>query len=550
MFTERNRHFNRSFKVVNKDSLDEMLPGVVLGGLNSGCSKRVTCWMHEPLDRLIDQAGLVVYTVDLKSGRITWQSGDQEKMLGIGDDPFTVEEWQSRVVEHTLIGSLEGADPIEARAAFWRGEAQVWETEFAYRKPDGSVQWFRNHMVPLLGHAGAITGGMGLLADIQPRVDRVKALISAEKRAKAIVQSAPLGIHIFETDESGQVRFAEWNPAAQSITNFNYEGWVGLTIQEAFGPFVDKVILDKIVDLSKTGGSWEGSYSAEAEGGQHRHFQVYAYASEPGRVVTFFDDSTEKVASQQKLMQSESKFRGLVENMSEGLVCISQAGTVNYASPGLGKLMEEDPSSLVGMSFFELVAPEHSPLMDRVLCRLSMGMCEPVEFKVLRASGERRWVRAMWQATEGGQGEINGVLLDINDRKKNEAALMFAEERMRLMLDAVGGQVAIVDVEGRIAFASPQWCRAVGFSGEGELLGMSGFNFLDSDGEAVARAMLMQAIAAKDRTPIIGCMLVHTNDGRLLDVKMTVVPMLDNPHIEGLVCQMEILRTRQKESAA
>lgn len=507
--------------------------------------------IEDSLTRLVLAVGQAAYTVCKISKKITWLGTGHRDLLGLDDEPLDLAAWEASVTHHNMKGKSAHLTREEAKTLFWSGQMEDWECECCFTRPDGTQRWLRNHLVPRFGADGEVIGGTGILRDIQRRVEREKALAEAESRARAIIESAPVGIHIYEMDEEGVLRFAGWNSAAESLTGHNYSELMGKELHHAFKVHRETDIAEHYVRLAKEGGTWDGSIVWSPEPGRTLHHEISAFASEPGRVVTFFTDTTEKAESARMLEQSEQKFRGLVEAISEAVITVSFEGVVTYASPAICTLIESPMESIVGHKFIELIAPEHAPLLERAMYRASLGMCEPIEFKILQTSGERRWVRALCQQViENGKFVgMNGVLLDINDRKKSESSHLAAEEKLRILLDATAGRVAIVDIEGRVTFASPKWYKELGYQTEGELLGKSGFTFICSESEGEARRIVEESLKAKE-VPIKGILDFISENGIVITVEIEVTPMLENPLIEGLVCRMEVLNRRPLHSAA
>lgn len=507
--------------------------------------------MEDALARLVLAVGEAAYNVCRISKKITWLGMGHRELLGLSDEPFDLADWEASVSHQTLKGRSAHLSQEEARELFWAGQMDDWECECRFTCPDGTTKWLREHLVPRFSPEGEVIGGTGVLRDIQRRVEREKALAEAEARSRAIIESAPVGIHIYELDEEGVLRFAEWNSAAEALTGHKYSDLLGKELHHAFKVHRETDISEHYLRLAKEGGTWHGSIVWSPEPGRTLHHEISAFASEPGRVVTFFTDTTERVESARLLEQSEQKFRGLVEAISEAVITVSFEGIVTYASPAICTLIEAPLESIVGHKFIDLIAPEHAPLLDRAMYRASLGMCEPIEFKILQTSGERRWVRALCQQViENGKFVgMNGVLLDINDRKKSESSLLAAEEKLRILLDATAGRVAVVDIEGRVTFASPKWYKELGYQTEGELLGKSGFTFICSESEGEARRIVEESLKATE-VPIRGTLDFISEHGIVVTVEMEVTPMLDNPLIEGLVCRMEVVKRRPLHSAA
>ena len=84
---------------------------------------------------------------------------------------------------------------------------------------------------------------------------------------------------------------------------------------------------------------------------------------------------------------------------------------------------------------------------------------------------------------------IEGVAVDITDRKRAEQALRDSEEKYRLLVENQTDVVVEVDMEGRFQFVSPSYCHTFGKTAQ-ELLGKAFMPLVhEEDREATARAM-------------------------------------------------------------
>ncbi len=507
--------------------------------------------MEDSLARLIQAVGEAAYTVCRSTKLITWLGTGHRDLLGLDDAPYELAAWEEALTHHVMKGRSAHLSREEAKELFWTGGMADWECECCFQRPDGSTRWLRNHLVPRFSPDGEVIGGTGVLRDIQTRVDREIALAEAEARSRAIIERAPVGIHIYELDDQGVLRFAGWNSAAADLTGHSYPKLLGQELHHAFRIHRETKIADHYLRLAKEGGTWEGSIVWSPEPGCTLHHEISAFACDYGQVVAFFTDVTEKVESARRLENSEHKFRGLVESISEAVLTVSAAGVITYASPAISTLIQAPVDAIVDHSFSEIIAPEHAPLLDRAMYRASVGMCEPIEFKILQASGERRWVRALCQQVmeDGKFVGMNGILLDIDDRKKEESSLLAAVEKLKVLLDVTAEKIAVVDLEGRITFASPDWVRELGCQLEGELLGRNGFTLISPDSESEAKRLLAESIKG-DSIPVMGTLDFITEHGMIVTVNMDIFPMLDHPLIEGLVCRMKVVNRRPLHTAA
>jgi PAS domain S-box-containing protein len=128
--------------------------------------------------------------------------------------------------------------------------------------------------------------------------------------------------------------------------------------------------------------------------------------------------------AQDKLQESEEKYRLLVENAKEA-VYVVQHGKVVFANAMFAQLAELDEPAVIGASTEEFVAPEDRPRIRDHHRRLIGGekFEGPLEVQVRTRKGSVLWVsinavKIDWQ---GHPATLN-FAIDITDRKRSEEA--------------------------------------------------------------------------------------------------------------------------------
>jgi PAS domain S-box-containing protein len=90
---------------------------------------------------------------------------------------------------------------------------------------------------------------------------------------------------------------------------------------------------------------------------------------------------------------------------------------------------------------------------------LSSGEPGEVEARMRRFDGEYHWFLFRAEPVQGEQGEVvrwYGTNTDIEDRKRAEGILHESEKSLRLLVDGIGGLVAIMSPEGEVEFINNQ----------------------------------------------------------------------------------------------
>jgi PAS domain S-box-containing protein len=87
------------------------------------------------------------------------------------------------------------------------------------------------------------------------------------------------------------------------------------------------------------------------------------------------------------------------------------------------------------------------------------------EYRALHKDGNYRWIADRRQFVYGEQGEflhIDGILLDITDRKRTEEALVAAREKAEAIIAAMGDGISIQDRQFRILYQNEVQRKLIG----------------------------------------------------------------------------------------
>ena len=162
-------------------------------------------------------------------------------------------------------------------------------------------------------------------------------------------------------------------------------------------------------------------------------------ANEVVGVLGLYEDITERKLVEERLRQSESRFRELVENIPGfAYRCKLDADwTMEYLSPGFTKLtgyMSDDFIANKVRSFVSIIHPDDVAMVDRAV-RAGVDNKRPyeIEYRIFNAQGCMLWVGERGCAHynhDGLPSYLIGVIFDISDRKESESEL----ERHRLYL--------------------------------------------------------------------------------------------------------------------
>ncbi len=131
--------------------------------------------------------------------------------------------------------------------------------------------------------------------DITQQVIAEETIIESETKFRTIIESIPLGIHMYETNESGELNFTGFNPAANKILGIDHSKLIGLKILEAFPSLSHTEIPGVYSSLATNGGQWEQQQLTYKDDLINGAFEVIAFQSSPNKVAVLFSDISQQI---------------------------------------------------------------------------------------------------------------------------------------------------------------------------------------------------------------------------------------------------------------
>ena len=190
------------------------------------------------------------------------------------------------------------------------------------------------------------------------------------------------------------------------------------------------------------------------------------------------------------LVQSEARYRALVENITDVIFSLDAHGVVTYVSPVIQNLTGLSPNQIIGCPLNEFIYADDQPVLIDFE-RIPEGQTRQLELRLRGEGGEARHVRASGRAlVEAGQVVgLTGVLSDITDRKRAEQELRQSEEKYRTLLQKIEAAVVVHGADTRILTCNSMAQRLLGLT-EAQMLGKATtdpvWHFLHENGIAMA----------------------------------------------------------------
>ncbi len=244
------------------------------------------------------------------------------------------------------------------------------------------------------------------------RLRSEEALRESGELYRAYFTASPIAL--FVSDMRG--RYREVNGAACALTGYAREELVRMSIADLLCGDDAGAVAERLVGLLALGAG-RSEIRIRRRDGSTRHCLVHATPIGPDRLLGLLLDVTEGREAEEKLRESEERFRGLSESAFEAIL-VHDGGRIVDANQALCDLGGYKWHELVGRDAFELIAPEHRELVYR---NLLADNGRPYEIEALRRDGTRLPVEVQGRSFPY-RGQVHRVvsIRDISERKKAE----------------------------------------------------------------------------------------------------------------------------------
>ncbi|MHA1206992.1 MAG: PAS domain S-box protein [Candidatus Hodarchaeales archaeon] len=275
----------------------------------------------------------------------------------------------------------------------------------------------------------------------------------------------------------------------------------GDIIFDFFPPSVAKIRKSMIKEVIAKKESLRFSDSREDVAFENWIYPILDSQGEVERIAIFASDITNIIEANKALVESEEKYRTLVEKAKDGIVII-QDGIVKFVNKSLAEMSGRSIDEIIGTPFQQNIHPDAlEKVSERYKDRLA-GLSVPsiYETVLIRANGEKV-IAELNAAIIPYQNRPADLVFvrDISERKQMMKELKESEERYRTLITTMGEGVWLTDSRDRTIFTNRALRKMLGYSEE-ELKDQIVTDFLAPESWKVFENVVKRRIDEKKRS--------------------------------------------------
>lgn len=296
----------------------------------------------------------------------------------------------------------------------------------------------------------------------------------------------------------------------------------------------------------------------------HRIIRVFIFAlrDKNGRlrkVVMQHEDYTEKTRMEKALTESESRYRELVEEISDWVWEIDLESRYTYSNPVIKQVLGYTADEIVGKKAFDLITPEDRGRMSEEIARAveAKSSFQGLVHKMVCKDGSLRIIESSGRPILDSDGNVTGfrgVGRDVTERVRAEEALRVSEERLSRLVETVPGGIVILGTDGKIEFANSAAERILGLPHDqivGRAYNDPQWRIAAVDGGPFPEEELAFARVIKTGRPVHNVQYaMQRPDGRVVVLSVNAAPLRDHAgQIVGVVASLtDITAEKQVQS--
>ena len=329
------------------------------------------------------------------------------------------------------------------------GDISTFSEEKKYYKKDSSIVWVNLTVSLVLDKQGGPDYFVSVVQDISKRKQAEKELTESHEFLQHLTSAVPDAIYSIKMPERSIV----WADDSFGVMGYDNEEYIGYSTQEYYASPEE---FRRIGLLQQEAISKGEDYLRTEVMLVHKDGTVFpaeltaTFFRERGqisRITATVRDITERKKAEAKLIESEERYRSLVDNSMVGVFHTTVDGRFIFVNQAMAEMFDFDsPTQMLSLGPHTLYKDKKE--RDRFLAAL-LEHGTVTNYETEAVSHAKRHLHVMFSARLIGD-DIFGMIMDITERKKAEQKIFESRQRLK----SLASQLTIVEEKERRIIAA------------------------------------------------------------------------------------------------
>ena len=345
---------------------------------------------------------------------------------------YSKEEFLKKKITDLYADTSDGiSKALKIFQRFLKGEI-IRDEELQMKKKDGKTVWISLSVNPIKDHEGNVVESRSIVIDISQRKQFEQILKKSEEKFKnlsfeleKILDTIP-GSIFYKDTQNNYIRVNKYIAEAHNSSKADLEGKsiFDLYTKEQAQAYWDDDL--EVIRNRKPRLNIEEEWETK-DGLKWVNTSKIPYIDENEEIkgiIGISMDITEKKIAEQKLKESEAKYRGILENIKEGYFEVDLRGNFTFINNSTINLHGYSKGELLGTNYKKFVDNQTAEKLFEAynyVYKTGSGL-DDLQYEIIRKDGKKRYFESTVYLrfdTKGNKIGFYGIVRDITDKKRS-----------------------------------------------------------------------------------------------------------------------------------
>jgi len=243
--------------------------------------------------------------------------------------------------------------------------------------------------------------GKGVFKNVTKRKQTEQVIQESESRFRELFNHMSSGVAVYEAKDNGKdFIIKDFNRAAEKIEKVKKEDIIGKSILKVFPGIKDFSLFKVFQEVYKTGKPQHYPISLYKDQRITGWRENCVYKLFSGETVTVYDDITERMQAEERLLTIKNRLVDIMESITDGFVAFDTEMNYTFLNTQGAKLLGCKPADLLGKNYWtEFPETKGTPFANAYLCALKTRT--PIAFEDYYEPWNRWFENRIYPTPEG-----------------------------------------------------------------------------------------------------------------------------------------------------